>query len=443
MRNLNPAESIVFWTLAATWPLYMLGALYIVGPVLAWSLGGLACLALFLGPAMRRDLRVAGTVPPVVWAWLGGMALMLVALWLGHIGEGLGLGQTIKSTIGWAKGWGMLALLILAGAVLPIRRIAVVRAQSVVALITLLLLPAMLAAPFIGLPERIFVSPLKAAGGPGPEYFTVYLYTLDPSTWTPRWQFYAPWSPFAGLLGTVIVMMALEEKRWQWIAIGILAGLAMILLSKSRMSLVALVVCTVGPRMLPLVAKSFAWQIAAAAMASLAVFGQALLQMVQGAVGAFKSARADSTRVRETLQRIAYDRWQTEAVWFGHGTVQPGPHIVEYMPIGSHHTWFGLLFVKGVTGVLALIVPFVWQLCLALDDTVRNPRRGRLPLGIMLALTILTFGENLEIEVYLLWPAILILGIHAREIAADRVARPVRSGSDPFSTAPTGSAPAC
>ena len=37
-------------------------------------------------------------------------------------------------------------------------------------------------------------------------------------------------------------------------------------------------------------------------------------------------------------------RIEIDAFWFGHGTVAPGPHLVEYMPIGSHHTWFGLLF---------------------------------------------------------------------------------------------------
>jgi hypothetical protein len=95
--------------------------------------------------------------------------------------------------------------------------------------------------------------------------------------------------------------------------------------------------------------------------------------------------------------------------------VQPGSHAVEYMLIGSHHTWYGLLFVKGLVGFLALLVPFVWQLLLALKDAAKGPR-GRLPLGIMMTLTMLSFGENIEIEAYLLWPGLIVLGIHAREI---------------------------
>ncbi|MBB4303173.1 hypothetical protein GGD81_002216 [Rhodobium orientis] len=422
----NLPESLVFWTITLTWFFYAFGALYVVGPVISWCLAGLGFLALYLGPSVRSDLRPTGTVPPIIWGWIGGMLVMLVALWAGHIDWGLGTGQTIKSSIGWAKGWAMVALVPFAGAVLKIRREVLVRSQCIVGLCTLLLLPILLVAPFAGLPEKIFVSPLKVVGGPGPEYFSVYFYTLDPSSWTPRWQFYAPWSPFAGLLGVVMILFALEDRNRFWMAVGIAAGLAMVVFSKSRMSLVAVVVCTVGPRMMPLLAKSMAWQAAAAVATSMAALGTMLLQLVEDGIATFKGARADSTRVRETLQRIAYDRWQNEAVWFGHGTVEPGPHIVEHMPIGSHHTWFGLLFVKGVVGFAAFLVPLVWQFWIVAVDAVKGGR-GRLPLGIVLVFIILSFGENIEIEVYLLWPALLLLGIHARELERDKLSSPSKT----------------
>jgi len=124
----NPAEGMVWKTIVWTWPLYGIGALYVVGPVLAWLLAMLAVLALYLGPAIRSDLRPTGPVPPVVWGWILGMAVMLVALWAGHLDWGLGLKKTIKSSIGWAKGWALLALFPLAGAVLPIRREILIRA---------------------------------------------------------------------------------------------------------------------------------------------------------------------------------------------------------------------------------------------------------------------------------------------------------------------------
>jgi hypothetical protein len=416
MTPSNPVERLVLKTLVLTWPLYAIGALYVVGPVLAWILGGLAVLSLYLGPAIRDDMRATGPIPPVVWAWILGMTVMLISLIIGHADWGLGIAATIKSVIGWAKGWALLALFPLAGAVLPIRREILIRGQCVIGLWTLCITPILIAAYGLGLPERIFVSPLKVLGGPGPEYFTVFLYTIDPSSYTPRWQFYAPWSPFAALLGVVMVLFAVEERDAKWRSIGVAAGSIMVVASQSRMGLVALVLCTIGPRLAPLVLRGLAWQATAALMAVFAVFGQSLAAMAEQATYAFKNARADSTRVRTTLQEIAKERWQNEAFWFGHGTVQPGSHAVEYMPIGTHHTWFGLLFVKGIVGLLAFAVPFVWQASLAMTDAIKS-ERGRLPLGLVLVITILTFGENIEIEAYMLWPALLLFGLHARELA--------------------------
>jgi hypothetical protein len=408
-------ENLCFWTFVLTWPLYLVGALYLTAPVLAWTMLGLIGLSTYLGPATRQDMRLASHVPSLVWCWIAGMLVMLIALWAGHWNWGLGLGPTIKSTVGWAKGWAMIALFILIGAVLQIRREVLIRSQNIVGLVTLLLLPLLLIAPSIGLPSRLFISPLQATGGPGPEYFSIYLFTIDPENGASRWQFYAPWSPFAGLLGVTMVIFAMEDKNKFWLTCGLMSGLAMIIFSKSRMSLVALAVCLLVPRLLPLAKSPRAWLAGAAGMSSMALFGGSLLTFISNSIAGFKGARASSSRVRDTIQSIGFHRWQTEAVWFGHGTIERGPHIVEYMPIGSHHTWYGLLFVKGLFGFFSLLVPMVWHIVFVIADAIRGPR-GRLPCALILNFVILTFGENLEVEVYLLWPAYILLGIHLREV---------------------------
>ena len=165
-----------------------------------------------------------------------------------------------------------------------------------------------------------------------------------------------------------MLLFALEERSIKWRSIGVAAGLLMILASKSRMGLVGVVACTIGPRMMPLILRGWAWQAVAGLMASMAVLGGVVISAATDFVDAFKGARADSTRVRATLQRIASERWQNDAYWFGHGTVHPGTHLVEYMPIGSHHTWYGLLFVKGVVGMVSLLIPFVWQTLLTMVE---------------------------------------------------------------------------
>ncbi|MDE2385084.1 MAG: O-antigen ligase domain-containing protein [Alphaproteobacteria bacterium] len=408
-------ENICFWAFVLTWPFYAIGALFLVGPILAWSLLALAGFAAYFGEAVRDDLRIAGPLPPLVLGWIIGMLAMLVVLWVGHMNWDLGLGQTIKSSVGWAKGWAMIAIFIWVGAVLQIRREVLVRSQNIVGLITLLLFPLMFVAPYIGLPSRLYVSPLQATGGPGPEYFSVYLFTIDPETMTPRWQFYAPWAPFAGLLGVTMAIFALEDEKKFWKYSGLLAGVLMIYFSKSRMSLVGLAACLIIPRLMPYLKYSKAWVVLAGLTSLFAVFGQTVLGLVSDAVEGFRAARMSSTRVRDTIQSIGYYRWQTEAPWFGHGTVERGPHIVEFMPIGSHHTWYALLFVKGIFGFFSFLIPMLWHLLAVALDAVRSPR-GRLPLALLLNLLILTFGENIEIEVYLLWPAFVALGIHTREM---------------------------
>ena len=109
----------------------------------------------------------------------------------------------------------------------------------------------------------------------------------------------------------------------------------------------------------------------------------------------------DSSRVRATLGRIAVDRWQEEAPVFGHGVVERGPHLVEYMPIGSHHSWYGLLFVKGLAGLLSFALPIVLSTAVLGKNAYRNPR-ARVGLSMVLLLLLYSFGENLEILAYLI-----------------------------------------
>jgi hypothetical protein len=413
-------ENICFWTLVLTWPLYFIGALYVVGPLLAWFLFFLIVMSCYLGPAIRLDLLLRNRIPDLSYVWIAGMLVMLFALWAGHINWDLGLSQTIKSTVGWAKGWAMMALFILIGSVMQIRREVIIRAQSIVGLCTLIIFPVLFIAPLIGLPPKLFISPLQVIGGPGPEYFSIYFYTIDPESMTPRWQFYAPWSPFAGLIGVNIAIIATEDKSKFWKACGIFAALVMIFFSKSRMSLVSVVVCLAIPHCMHLFKKEITWVLLSLSATVVGVFGGFLAETISQSIDGFKKARASSSRVRDTIQSIGYYRWRTEAIWFGHGAVERGPHIVEYMPIGSHHTWYGLLFVKGLFGFFALLLPMVFHIIVVLKDSIENDR-GKLPLALLLNLVILTFGENLEIEVYLMWPSIVILGVHLREIQNDIV----------------------
>jgi len=401
------AERLVATAIEWAWLLWLVGGLYIAGPALGWILAAMVAGGLYL------DRIKASAIATTIWIWLISMGAMLLILWVGHINFDLGLAKTIKSSIGWAKGWALIALFPLAGAALSIRYEVIYRAVCRFGLQTLILLPIFLLAPSLGLPERIWVSPLKILGGAGAEYFTAQLYTLEPGSGRPRWQFLAPWSPAAGMIGVIYVWLASHEKDWKWKAIGIAGGLALTLFSQSRLALVALVVIVPFVWGASRFSRFYLWLIGAPAILALGIFGPMLLEFIDSAVNEFSAARADSSRVRAALGRIAIHRWETEAFWFGHGVVENGPHLVEYMPIGSHHSWYGLLFVKGLLGAIALAVPLL-STFVVLMIRAQSQTTARVGLGLMLVMGLYSFGENLEILAYLYWPALVAIGIGLR-----------------------------
>ncbi len=358
-------------------------------------------------------------VPAGVWVWLFGMFGMLAALLVAHTGYGLGFGATWKSSIGWLKGWALLAFFPLAGACLRIRPAIVVRGFMWMAVQTLCLMPVLILAGIAHLPQKLFVSPLQAIGGPGPEFFSVYLYTIDPSNGALRWQFIAPWSPAAGMLGDLIFILAsYEQSKWLRRA-ATLAAVMICLMTKSRMAILFLVIY---PPLIWSVSRISrpAMQAALAAVSLAAgVLAQAVMEFIATSVSAFRGARADSTRVREALGRIAVHRWREEAPIWGHGVVQKGTHFVEFMPIGSHHTWFGLLYVKGVVGVASLVLPLLWSF-IEMLLLAQVSALGRIGFGVIFMLFYYSNGENLEILSYLFWPGLLVLGAAHQEAAAGK-----------------------
>ncbi len=418
----NAEERLIWFALTATYPLYFLGALYISGPVIAWLLGLLWAWRRFSGAPIRA-------LPLGIWLWLLGMLAMLVALVVGHLDWQLGTGKLIKSSIGWAKGWALLALFILAGT-LSVRPALLYRAAMVVCLHTLLLAPLFVLAWLLGLPNTPYVSPLKVIGGPGPEFFAVSLYEIDPGSGLPRWRLFTPWAPALGFVANIFFLFALQEQERRWRLIGISASILMILMSQSRLAAVSLVFLALLPLGLRLIRGGYLVVLGAAASTLFALVGVYLLEMALGFWESFKGARADSTRVRAALARIALQRWQSEAPVWGHGVVERGPHLVEYMPIGSHHSWYGLLFVKGAVGFAALAVPLLFSLVSLGLCAHRNPvlRTGFAACCLLL---LYTFGENLEILSYLIWPALLAIGqAHATPAtgsapAAERPATPL------------------
>ena len=423
----TPEERLVHWTIVSTWGAYVLGAVYVTGPVLAMTLVAMLAWRHYASP-WRPCTPLPGPFPAGVAVWCACMAAMLLALLVVHLSEGMGAVATLKSSIGWLKGWALLALFPAAGAGLSIRPAVVVRATCILAAQTLALMPFLVMAGLLHLPSELYVSPLQAIGGPGPEFFTVTLYIVDPSNGQLRWQFMAPWAPAAGMIGNMFFFLATFDRDRRWQAAGLACGFLMALMTGSRMAVLFMVVY---PPLVWGLSRLSDWRllsVAAALSLAAGIAGDRLLDVVGEWVSRFRSARMDSTRVREALGRVAVQRWADEAPTWGHGVVGRGNHFVEYMPIGSHHTWYGLLYVKGIVGFAALAAALLWSF-LELILLAQVSRVGRMGLTMTVMLLFYSFGENLEILAYLAWPGLLLVGCAFAE--ASRIASTASGAAAP------------
>lgn len=403
----NFPERVVWYSIVFTYGFFILGSLYILGAVIAWVLFLYLLVRCWLQDEHTpSDQRIV--IPITIWVWIAGMLMMEVALVAGHLDYDLGTKLLVKSSIGWAKGWAVLALYPLAGC-LDIRPELIYRATCRVCKHTLMLAPLYLSAPILNLPQILYVSPLRKVGGPGPNFFDVSLYSENYAGEI-RWRLFTPWSPALGMVGVIYLIFALQEKdpRWRWC--GIIGALLMCYISKSRLAQVCVVVIPCMMFVLSRLSRSYTLITLGVGSFLGSLVAPQLVTAFNDFWEGFKSAREDSTRVRLALKEIAGYRWRTEARLWGHGVVEQGPHLVEYMPIGSHHTWYGLLFIKGIVGFYSLAVPMAISFVVLLVKA-QYSEVGQAGLAILGILFLYTFGENLEILAYLFWPALVVLGI--------------------------------
>jgi hypothetical protein len=400
-------ERLIYWAIVSTWVLWLLGALMLVGPALGYGLLAIV-IARALGLADEADENKR--IPASALLWVAGMLAMLLALVVGHLDFEIADELMAKSIMGWAKGWALLAVFVVVGAVLRVRAQIVYRATGILALQTLLLAPVFTMAPQIGLPDTLYVSPLSVIGGPGPEFFDVSLFVTGDSSGKIRWRFFAPWATAAAFLAGIGFIFALYERSRVWLIVGVISSIVVCTMAGSRISIVVLPMTVVAVLLISNARRPSLILLAAVLTTMAVLMTDDIVMAYEDMTEAFDQARAHSSRVRKALANIAYHRWWTEAVWFGHGAVERGPHLVEYMKIGSHHTWHGLLFVKGIVGFAGLAVPMAWSV-LELAVKAQTDRVARAALGVLIAVLLFSLADNLEIVAYFVWPGFLVVGI--------------------------------
>jgi hypothetical protein len=426
-------EKLLYYTLLLTWVWYFLGAMYVVPPVVGWGLAGVWFARVIRGDQTRP-------LPTLVMVWMASMLVMEGALIVGHLNWNLGIPLLIKSSVGWIKGWALFAVFTLIGGCMRVRAEVMAKASALLAFQTLCLIPIFIAAPYMGIPGTLYSSPLMALGGPGPEYFEVQIYGsgFDGGT---RWRFFAPWAPAAAVAFGILAPIILRYRSVVLSLLGSLTVVLVVTMSKSRLGLISipcslLFTAAISRAVVPRVLFTLA---ALAVMCGL--LGDPLTSFLNNQRESLAQMRADSSYVRDILGRIAIYRWQTEAPFFGHGVVETGPPIVESMPIGSHHSWYGLLFVKGAVGFIALLVPLLFSFAV-ISVRAQKSRNARTALAVLIFFAFSTMTENVEMLAYLTWPGFVMLGIAAGERRFHPFRFPLgMPGQDTIAAARTPAAP--
>lgn len=416
MKPQNLEEKIVWYYITGTYVLYLLGLQHFLAPILAYFLAFYACKKLWEQPEdTPEDEKIS--IPFGVWVWIIFAVVMQIGIVASHLDFDMGLTRIIKSTINFsAKTWALFALFPFIGSCLKIRPELLYRASSILGLQSLILTPISMLAGQLHLPQVLYTSPLYKIGAAGEVPYAVYLYGSQADTAETRLFLFAPWAPALALVGCIYFFLSSKDpnKKWRWI--GMISYAIVVFASASRLGSLVMIVIPPAIWCLSNFLINPTLQITTGAISVVAgFFGQRLYTTLKDFKDGLDAQRSDSSYVRAMLARIARDRWQNEAPIWGHGfTDEKGPYIVAFKPIGTHHTWFGVLYTHGLVGFIALVIAMSLSF-IELLIKAQKSKVAEVGLSALLVLAAFSIGENLDGLVYLFWPGLVIMGIAFKE----------------------------
>ena len=403
----NLPEKLVWYYIISTYPVYFLGAHFVLTPLLASFLVVYLILK-WWNQTEETPLAEKITISPSVWVWLLAMLVIEFALIVGHLNFDLGIPTLIKSSQIWYRSWALFALFPLAGH-LNIRPQLIYRAVCILCLQSLIMVLIGTITNFIGIPNITYISPLKATGGMPIQYEAKIFHGIQE-----RLVLFAIWPTFLALLGSMYFCFSLQEIDKKWRFIGILSSILMIITSQSRTATVGLPLIIAAVWFLTNIYKPWV-QLATAFMSFwIGVFAQALIDFIKNFKEEFDNFRAGSSKIRAIIYRMTLERWWHEAPIWGFGIRDETPAITVHLPLGTHNTWFGALYSYGLVGCVALAVAFLWSF-IDLLIKAQTSDVAKVGLSIILVLLLGSLADNLEFFTYLYWPGLIILGIAFKE----------------------------
>lgn len=419
MKPQNLPEVIVWYYIISSYPIYFLGAQSVLTPIL-----GITLVAYLLikwwnqDPTSNNKIHISLTC----WVWIISLLVIALTTIVGGIDFQYGITRIAKSLLnqGWLRTWGVIGLFIVAGN-LKIRTQLVSRALSIFCVQSLVIIPIIYCViQFIDIPNPLYTSPFQIFQGSPDSYAVRLSYGAD--SFLPgfkRLVLLAPWPTPFGLVANIYFFIIKQESNQKLRFCGMIATVMMIVLSGSRLALLCLIFTLFLVWFLTNFARPWLHVGIGISCYLVGIWPNVLLSFFGSFKSWFDELRAgagDSTNARSIMVRVGIERWQNEAFFWGHTPMAQDniPKPLVPTPIGSHHTWVGLLFDHGLIGCLAFAIAMGWSF-IDLLIKAQTSESAKMGLGILIILTIFTFGEPIPTYSYLLWPGFLFLGILFKE----------------------------
>ncbi|MBD2201591.1 hypothetical protein H6G33_09550 [Calothrix sp. FACHB-1219] len=394
-------ERLVWLYLIGTYIWYFIGASYLFSSVLGWSLAIVALWKWYRGKI---------SIPKGVWLWLVAFFLLEIFTLIGSINTGYRGINLIRNLAGEFFSNGLLAAFPLVGC-LSIRPQVIYRAVCWLVIQSIVMIPFFIAMIYIRIPS--YISPLVffdkiIKSGPN-SYKITFFNPLEPN----RLSLFCPWAPALGFVGAQFFYICREESNRILKYLGMIGSSIMLFISVSRLGQIVLPLSLLITTLVSYVNTSSRAVIATGLGSLFVTFLSDIKEIVIDTKDNLTSARASSSLVRERLQELVKDKMWNE-LWFGHGSTEPGSRIVANMPLGTHHTWFGYLFVNGICGAMTIAIAYIVSLVnFALD--INKGKVNRVCFSFLLVMGLYSIGETWKSLAYLLMPGLILVGIGFRD----------------------------
>lgn len=330
---------------------------------LLWILGVLtpACAAMLIKLAADRWPRGA-LVNLVVGCWIAiGLSQAAASILNGvAIGEpAVGFANALSfGVVGWIFG----ALALAAGASFRLDDPASIHAVARVGLYMLILAGVAALGHAVGRRE-LYIWPTPAGlllpKSPSVTFYTAALIYQTEETLgelTTRLVLFFPWAPALGLGALAVTFISLLDRSPVWRALGAAGGAIAVTFSWSRIAIAALIVvgATLAFLRLPPLWRLAIVGAVLCAMFVLPIAGVDWPHEIAQIQDRVNGARAGSSLARELIYQKSFEGF-LQSPLIGHGWIGESVHAKENLPIGSHSTIYGLLYIGGAPTFIAFV----------------------------------------------------------------------------------------